>query len=307
MVSEGAARLMNEPWQERGPSGIEEFRNIQGLARDGQVEEALDRALLLLETPRLGRKLEAKVHNLICKLYTEGYSRPGTAAALHGEEAVRLADLLHDPWLKCEGLTQLVHTYSRLGDFDRAMAACEAVQTEADRNPGVVPGGPAAVWVLKAEVFKALGDLEAAMAALGRAEAHAREVVDGTRVMPDIRSRRIDVLLLCGKWEAVRVLMPAGEGNDSLAAQLQRAWLATLEQPYGGAAAAVRAVLTRAQEKGDQAAVAQSLALHALIEQGRSGDAPRLARQALNRAIDAGRADLARRLRSRLASLLEAD
>jgi hypothetical protein len=80
---------MNEPWQDKGPSHLEEFRHIQNLTREGRVEEAMERALSLLEMPKLGRKLEAKIHNLVCRLYTDGYSRPGIAAALHGEEAVR--------------------------------------------------------------------------------------------------------------------------------------------------------------------------------------------------------------------------
>lgn len=300
------AKAMSDPWQEKGSSGVEEFRQIQCLARTGQMEEAQERALQLLETPRLSRKLEAKVHHLICRLYIEGFSRPGLSAALHGEEAVRLADLLHDPWLKCEALTTLIRAYCRLGDFVRAEAACAEVEAAADRNPGVVSGGPAAAWALRAEVLLAQQDLEGASAALVRAEATARQVVGGARVVPDLRALQVELLLLRNQREGARHLLTTDTLSDDLRTDWQRAWLAVLEMPEPGAALAALALLERAQAEGNEGGIAQALALRALVDahQGREG-APATARLALNRAMDAGRVDLAGQIRRQLSDMLD--
>lgn len=297
---------MNEPWQEKGSSGVEEFRQIQCLAREGRVEEAQERALLLLETPRLSRKLEAKVHNLICRLFTEGFARLGISATLHGEEAVRLAEILHDPWLKCEALINLIRTYCHLGDFDRARSACEQIQQEAERNPGVVPGGPAAAWALRVEVYLALDDLEGAAAALQHAEALTRQVVGGARILPELRSLQVELLLLRNQRERASRLLSTEVAMDDLRAEWQRAWLAVLEMPQPGAALAVLALLERALMEGDQGGVAQALALRALVDaqQGEPG-ALATARRAVNRAIDAGRVDLVRRLHRQLGEIVE--
>lgn len=296
---------VQEPrWQ----GSAEEYRAIQALVRSGRYQEALDRAERVLQVGQMGRKHAARLHSLICWLHTDGILRPSPIAALHGEEAVRLAELAGDEWIKCEALSRLVHAYCQMGDAPRAHSACQAIAAEAERNDAVITGGLVALRQLEALVAATAGDVVGCLSRLEEAENVAGKVAPA--VAARVRVQKVGALLEHGRYaEASRVLKqspPSPQaGADALEWEIARAWLAVAESPAEQSRPLLEDVSRRAQASGNTAAAAQCLALQALMA-GREGspEAGSLARQALHRAITAGRLDLAGQFRRRLAALL---
>lgn len=286
--------------------GAEEFRALQGLARDGRHQEALERAAAVLMAGNLGRRHAARIHSLTCWLYTDGLHQSCPAAVLHGEEAVRLSEQIVDPWVKCEALSRLVHAHCHLGDVARARAACEAVAVEVARNAGNIDGGMATVWTLRAAVAAATGDEEAALAALERAETEAAG--GNADIMASIRSRMVPALLSCGRRaEALQVVAqapPVGP-QESLDWAIATAWVSLEASGPAQARPLIQDVMDRAQTSGNLSAAAHGLALQALMEVPRNPpEARRLALLAISRAREAGRVDLVRQFGRRFHTLL---
>jgi len=289
-----------------GNGGPEEFRTLQALARDARYHEALERASAALTAGNLGRKQAGRIHSLLCWLYVEGMHQSCPAAALHGEEAARLAELIGEPWAECEALCRLVHVYCHLGDITRAKQACDKIADEVEYNPGTLDGGMATVWTLRAVIAAASGDEEGALTALEQAE---REAAGGNAdIMARIRSRKVTALLSCGRRaQALQVVAQAPtEGPaDGLDWAVATAWVTLEASGPAQARPLIEAVMDRAQSSGNLSAEAHCLALQALAEEQRSTQAARrVALQAVSRAMTAGRVDLVHQFRRRFQALL---
>ncbi|MFZ5815088.1 MAG: hypothetical protein ACOY93_07265 [Bacillota bacterium] len=255
----------------RGQYGMEEYRAVQELAREGRFAEAIDRACRALINGRLGRRYAARLNSLVCWLYVSSLQEPSPAAVLHGEEAVRLADLCKDEWIRCEALARLVPAYCHMGDVERADQTCEALAGELERNEMLIPGGWGAFWLLRSLVAMAAGELEQACRWLDRAEEATGSGVPG--LSDRIRQHR-------------QVLEALGDQTGAVEAR-RRARTVSLEGD------------------GELAVTVRKVAMEALLAEPHDAlVAQEHARDALHRAIAIGRADLARLLRKRLAHLL---
>lgn len=290
-------------------NSAEAYRAVQTLVREGRYQEAVDRAQRVLRDGSLGRKHSARLHSQICWLYMEQMHKACPAATLHGEEAVRLADLVGDQWIRSEALARLVHAYCRLGDLDRARQACRDVARELENNENALTGGTAALLQLEAVIAQAAGDGEGCLSALHLAEELSRGQP------PLIRARvylqKAQAFLEFGRIdEAGEILQDTGPtaqaGPEVLMDwDLARAWHAVMTQPPAEAAPLISDLLERAGAAGQAVIVIQCLALRAqLAERAETGEAFRLARLAVDRCMATGRVDLSRSLRRRLGHLL---
>lgn len=252
---------------------MDEYRSVQEMARGGQYHEAIERARRALMVGRLGRRYAAQIHSLVCWLYVTALQDPSPAAVLHGEEAVRLADLCSDPWVRGEALFRLVPAYCQLGDLLRAEQGCEALARELAKNEQIIPGGWAGYWLLRALVAFAGSDFEQAGRFLNKAE--ELEALGFPGVSDRIRQHR-------------EVLEALGEPDRTGSVEARR-----------------RARTVCLVGDGELAATVRAVAVEALLaEPYDTLVAQEHAREALHRAIAIGRADLARLVRSRLAHLL---
>jgi tetratricopeptide (TPR) repeat protein len=295
--------------ESRWYNSAEAYRAVQGLVRDGRYREALDRALLVLQDGALGRRHTARLHSQICWLYIEQMHQTCPAAALHGEEAVRMAELVRDQWVRTEALSRLVHAYCRLGDLERARDACREIARELEANDQALVGGHAALLLLEATVALAEGDAESCLSALQLAGELAESFAPALRMR--VRLQQALSLLEFGRPVAARQVLgqespPPGLGPEgALEWDLARAWLAVAELPPDEALSTVDELADRAVSAGHAAVMAQCLALKALLaERAQTGEAECLARQAVQRCLTAGRRDLVSSLRRRLAHLL---
>lgn len=256
----------------RGQHGREEYRSVQELVRAGRYQEAVERARRALIRGGLGRRNAALLNSLVCWLYVS-LQEPSPAAVLHGEEAVRLAELCKDEWVRAEALARLIPAYCHMGDVARAEQGCERLATELGRNEMVILGGWAAFWMLRTLVAMAAGDLEQAARCLDRAEEAAG---------------------------------PEEPGVSERIAQY-RGMIEALGAPdrAGPVEARRRARTVCLEGDGDLALTVRGVAVEALLAEPYDAlVAQEHAREALHRAITIGRADLARLVRSRLAHLL---
>jgi hypothetical protein len=218
-------------------NSAEEFGTLEALVRQGRHLEAIDRARLTLLAGQAGRRSAARLHTLICRLYTEELHQPCPAAILHAEEAVRLAEAVRDPWIKCEALSRIVHACCQVGDLCRAAFACHALGAEVERNAAVIPGGQAAVLMLRATVAMAGEQWRLAMDLLQEAEAA------GSEAAPEVAARvyasKLVVLLESGAYDEARALLaqpvtdPEGESAVAVARALADAWLAMVSLAEG--------------------------------------------------------------------------
>jgi hypothetical protein len=287
----------------------EEYRAIQGLTRDGRYQEALDRAGLALTAGFLGRKHAARLNSLICWLYTEPLNQTCPRAILHGEEAVRLAGLVNDEWIKCEALARLVVAYCHVGDTDRARIACQELAVESAKNEGAITGGNATVRLLEAIIAGVEGDDLSSLVSLEEAE----QLTDDTfpLALAHIRAQRLCRLVWTGRLPEAQAVAARGipevpqESTPYLEWGLARAWLAVEAKEPESARLLLQEVSPLAQSTGDASGTFQWLAIQAVLVQNADlADAKRLATTALQRAIATGRLDLVRMLRARLRALL---
>ncbi len=293
----------------RGFNSAEEYRAVQGLVRGGKYRDALVRAERALMVGRLGRKHTARLHSLICWLYTEGLHRTCPAAILHGEEAVRTAGLVSDAWVKCEALSRLVQAYCHMGQGDRAQEALDAIRAEFDRNPGVLTGGHPALCLLAATVAVTRGEERVGLALLKEGEGLAEQ--DAT-VHARLRTQRAFILLGQGALEQVRSLVREGIAQEETAqtARLEwraaGAWLAAETEAPARVWPDVNGLQDEAASADHVPTIIRTLAAKARLAQ-RSSDmkeARRLAHLAFSRTLSAGRMDLARQLQRQLAGLV---
>lgn len=262
----GGLCLEDAHWQR----GMDEYRAAQEFARDGRFREALDRARRALEAGGFGRRWAARLNSLICWLSVSGLQEPSPAAVLHGEEAVRLAGLCNDEWIRCEALARLVVAYCHIGDISRAEDSCAELARALDENELIIPGGWGALWLLRALVHHAAGDLVQARRCLDLAEESSG--VGSPEVADRVRRQRM-------------VIEAMGASAKTMAPEVP-----TL----------------RLDGDGDLAVRVRTMVMAALLAEGEDGPTARAhARTALHRAIEIGRTDLAQQVRRRLAHLLD--
>lgn len=250
-------------WQ----SSAEEYRTIQGLVRDTRYQEAIDRAERVLSTGQLGRKQTARLHSLICWIYAEQLRTNAPVAALHGEEAVRLALAVHDPWIRCDALARLVPAYCHMGQISRAEQAVAEIEAEVTNNPAVIAGGPSTVAQLRARIAAAAGDPAGCRAAVSQVE-----------------------------------LILSGVGLRTYHHELAAVWLAIDAGERERAAGMLKELTEQIRTYGDAASLAEAQAAQAVLSHGPA--AHELAREAFYRVAALGRLDLARTLRRRIGHLL---
>ncbi|MGE5675607.1 MAG: hypothetical protein ACM3XM_17295, partial [Mycobacterium leprae] len=120
------------------------------------------------------------------------------------------------------------------------------------------------------------------------------------------------MLLEQGKYAEARLLLEtiaiptAQEPEESANLGIERAWLAVGEAQMDRARHLLEQVSQQAENETEIDTQAQCLLLRALAEEPTNrAEARRLARAALHRSFAAGRLDLARRFRRRLAHLLQ--
>lgn len=251
---------------------------MQELVRQGEYHQALERAHLALMQGQMGRKLTARLNSLLCWLHVSGLQEPSPTAALHGEEAVRLAELCGDAWVRSEALTRLVPAYCQMGDLGRAERCCEALAAELRQNEMVIPGGWGALWLLRALVATAAGEVERTALCLDEAQA---QVSGETELMDsDLRRRVVEH----------RAVMEALGAPDQT----------------GPVEARWRVRTYCLEGDGDRARAVRAVAVEALlVEPADELTAQAHAHAALHRAIASGRTDLVRQVRRRLAHLLD--
>lgn len=256
---------MEEP---SGQTNPETIRAILALARQGGVEEAQIQALQTIQTGGIGRKQAARYHLLLSSILIDVAEEPHMAAILHAEQAVHLAELAGDRWIRGQALERLARAASQCGEPKLAQSACDRLEEELGRNPAVIDGGFRHLWRLRLRAALAAGDDERAMEASERALEAAGEADVIARAQ--IRMDRVPVLLSLGRLEeAGRALEAASAlGLETKAdCRLARLLLGALQEPD-------------------------------------ADDRPRLARRALEACIASGRADLCHRYRRLLNPLL---
>ncbi|MDF2627229.1 MAG: hypothetical protein K0R39_1060 [Symbiobacteriaceae bacterium] len=301
---------VREPMEDsRWPGVAEAYRAVQNHLRDGRWQEALDQAERIFAEGGLGRKHTARLHSQVCWLYTEQLQRICPAAVLHGEEAVRLADMVNDEWIRTEARSRLVHAYCRLGDVDRARNTCREISRELEKNGAALVGGTASLMQLEATIAMADGDEEGCLSALCLAEEMASDQPSAFRAR--IYLQKALALLEYERYDEAADLLadtapPAQAAPDvRLEWDLARVWLAVFTQPCAEAARQLEETLDRATGCCHTYAVIQCLGLKAaLAGRAETGEASRLARQALERCHATGRYDLNRLMHRRLSPLL---
>lgn len=291
--------------ESRWYNSAEEYRAVQGLVREGRYREALERARQTLLEGYLGRKHAARLHSQVCWLCTDKLHQTGPLALLHGEEAVRLASLVRDQWIRSEALYRLVTAYCYVGDVKRARSAFTDLAAEVRDNDAALVGGHASLLQAEALVAAAEDDEPACLSALALSE----ELADiyppaiGYRV----RLHRLLMLLDYERYAEARPLfesLPAGVAEGTEWA-LVRAWLYAADGPVDLAVARIQAAMESGLTDGNEAVVVQCLGLQAVVlERANADEARSLVRRAETRAIAAGRIDLVRSLRRRLSRLL---
>lgn len=248
-------------WQDGGRAArTERFRHALALAENGQPEEAVLCLQGLLNQPALGRRLRCKVHTVLSRLLSP---TDAGRALLHAEEAMRLADVVLDPWLRAEALAQAVDLLLAQGNLPRARAATTDLQQELVRQPGALSGGPAHGFWLLGRVLRASGEAAGAHAAFTQAEAMLPQSSQ-SHMLWEIRTERAAALLDAGRVPEARNLIilvnAATAGSPLPRALLLEAAASVLS---GSSAAAV--LLRRAEQmaSGRHALLAQVLAWRA--------------------------------------------
>lgn len=264
--------------------GLEEYRAVQQLAREGGYRAALERAYQALLVGGLGRRSAARLHSLLCWIYLFGLKQPSPVAVLHGEEAVRLADLCSDAWIRSEALARLIPAYCQMGDLARANQACDRLEREVGQNELVLLEGRLALWMLRALVSLAEGNSRETAHALIQAQGCAQHLPD-------------KVLRLQGLKRFLEALEGVGQQTWTEA----DGWNEQQSDPHQGTGAPTPWL----EEEGEETARMRAMVLEALLLEGSSlPTASELAKQALQRAMSTGRIDLATLVRRHLAHLL---
>lgn len=118
--------------------GAAGFRQVQELVRESRFTDAVALLEELLADPNLGRSRRAQLHALACWLYDGPLQQSGPLAVLHGEEAVRLSELLQDPWHRAEAQSHLTGARIHMGDAAGARAELDRLVADLTKNPALL-------------------------------------------------------------------------------------------------------------------------------------------------------------------------
>jgi hypothetical protein len=138
--------------------GAAGFRQVQEWVAAERFPEAIGLIEELLADPNLGRSRRAQLHGLACWIYDGPLKQSGPQAVLHGEEAVRLADLLHDPWHRADAQAHLIGARIHMGDLCGARRELERLQAEVDQMPDLLSDGIRTLFILHLLLAAASGD-----------------------------------------------------------------------------------------------------------------------------------------------------
>ncbi|HYF93449.1 MAG TPA: hypothetical protein VD969_14645 [Symbiobacteriaceae bacterium] len=294
--------------------GIEEYHRLLVLLDERRFEEALVRARVAIESGDVGPLVRAKTHNLLCWTFIEGLKQASPEAALHGEEAVRLANALGERSLQLQAMCNLASAYHQIGDFSQARQTYQEILRHLKRDPSLVPCGLVIAHQGLAHLDMVAGLCSEALHHLQEAESHCGDE-ESRFMLSDLYRRQALVLLKLDRpEEAAQVLSRIAD--DAYASGPRSLWWKThlnftrarVELALGHWAQA-RALglntLALARELADLPVLAEATCLLALSDyaEGRK-EAGKRARRALTFAIHSGRRDVVADVRERLKDLL---
>lgn len=138
--------------------GAAGFRQVQDWVAEGRYAEAAELLEVLLIDASLGRSQRAQLHALACWLYDGPLEQGGPRAVLHGEEAVRLSDSLHDPWHRAEAQAHLTGARLHMGDLEGARDELGRLEADVAEIPGLLSDGERTLFTLTLLLAAASGD-----------------------------------------------------------------------------------------------------------------------------------------------------
>ncbi|HWI61647.1 MAG TPA: hypothetical protein VNT75_07415 [Symbiobacteriaceae bacterium] len=294
--------------------GLEEYQRLLALLDERRFEEAIMRARVALETGEAGPLVRAKTHNLLCWTFIEGLKQATPEAALHGEEAVRLADAVGERSLQLQAMCNLASAYYQVGDYDRSRQTYQEIIVHLTRDPALVPCGLVIAYQGLAHLDMAEGRHAEALHHLQTAQSHCSDE-ESRFMLADLYRRQALVLLKLDRAEEAAQVLDL-IARDAFASGPRSLWWKThlsftrarVELALGHWSLARTLglnTLALARELGDLPVLAEATCLLALAEgaEGRK-EAAKRARRALTFAIHSGRRDVVTDIRDRLKELL---
>lgn len=295
-------------------SGAEEYQRLLGLLDERRYDEALIRARITLETGEAGALVRAKIHNLLCWCFIEGLKQASPEAALHGEEAVRLAGALGERPLQLQAMCNLASAYHQAGSYEQSRKTYQEIIVHLTRAPALVPCGLIIAHQGLAFLDFVQGEFESALEHLREAEGFCTDE-ESRFFLADLYRRQALVLLKMDRpEEAAQALGRISE--DAYSSGPRSLWWKThlsftrarveLALGHWGQARAMGLnTLALARELGDLPVMAEASCLLAMtdVAEGRK-DAYKRARKALAFAIHSGRRDVVADIRERLKDVL---
>ncbi|HLO02875.1 MAG TPA: hypothetical protein VK191_07205 [Symbiobacteriaceae bacterium] len=138
--------------------GAAGFRQVQEWVAEGRYPEAVVLLEELLIDPSLGRSQRAQLHALACWILDGPLEQSGPRAVLHGEEAVRLSESLHDPWHRAEAQAHLTGARLHMGDLEGARAELGRLEADVAETPGLLSDEERTLFVLTLLLAAARGE-----------------------------------------------------------------------------------------------------------------------------------------------------
>lgn len=138
--------------------GAAGFRQVQEWVAEGRYAEAAELLEFLLVDESLGRSQRAQLHALACWLYDGPLEQGGPRAVLHGEEAIRLSTLLHDPWHRAEAQAHLTGARIHMGDLEGARAELGRLEADVAEIPGLLSDEERTLFTLTLLLAAASGE-----------------------------------------------------------------------------------------------------------------------------------------------------
>lgn len=294
--------------------GLDEYQRLLGLLDQRRFEEALMRARIALESGEAGPLVRAKTHNLLCWTFIEGLKQASPEAALHGEEAVRLAAAVGERSLQLQAMCNLACAYYQVGSYSVARLTYQEIIAHLTRDPALVPCGLAIAYQGLAQLAFAEESYDQALSHLETARTYCTDSESQFLLADLFRRQALALLKLDRPEEAAQMLEQIPQ--DAFASGPRSLWWKThlsftrarveLALGHWGQARSLSlTALALARELGDLPVLAEATCLLALAE-GAEGkkDAVKRARRALTFAIHSGRRDVVNEIRSRLKELL---
>jgi tetratricopeptide (TPR) repeat protein len=295
--------------------GMEEFNRLVNLLDERRYDEVQIRGRVLLESAQADQLVRTRVHNLLCWNYVEGLKVVAPEAALHGEEAARLAERLGDRSLLAQILCNLASSRYQLGDYLAAREAYLRLVGLLETEPGLLPCGLIIAGQGLAHLDQVEGRLAESLQRLEETIAQC-EAEGSPSLLAETRRRLTLVLVKMNQpEEAAAMLESVDEAAFSVGPRSQwwkthlwftRARVTLALGHWNVARPLIMTTLALARELGDLPVTAEAVCLLALVDQaeGRK-ESYRRARLSLTYAISSGRRDVVADVRERLMELLD--